>query len=423
MSLTNRPRMYYGWVLVLTLSLTETTSWGILYYAFTVFLTPMQAELGWSRAAMTGAFSLALLISGVSGVPVGRWLDRRGPRALMTIGSCAATLLVLAWAMVHELTAFYLIWAGIGVSLAAVLYEPAFFVVATWFTQQRGRALTVLTFIAGFASVIYIPLAGWLVQRQGWRGALVTLAVILGAGTIPLHALVLRRRPEDLGLTPDGAHVNSPDEPPGMIDADSMSMQAALRSSGFWWLSMAFFLSQLATAAVAVHLVPYLIDVGYDAGFAALAAGLIGTMALPGRLIFTPLGDRLPRQQVTACLFLLQTIALVVLLQLHSLLGVYAFVVLFGIGFGAMTPARAALVADLFGPTHYGKINGVLALFVTGSRALAPVTAGVVYDFAGGYELAFWGLAAASAIATAAVLFVHRQAHPAASALQGDICE
>ncbi len=175
---------------------------------------------------------------------------------------------------------------------------------------------------------------------------------------------------------------------------------------------MAFFLSQLATAAVAVHLVPYLIDVGYDAGFAALATGLIGTMALPGRLIFTPLGDRLPRHQVTACLFLLQTIALAVLLQLHSLLGVYAFVILFGIGFGAMTPARAALVADLFGPTHYGKINGMLALFVTGSRGLAPVTAGVVYDVVGGYEPVFWGLAAASAIATAAVLLVGRETPP-----------
>ena len=95
-------------------------------------------------------------------------------------------------------------------------------------------------------------------------------------------------------------------------------------------------------------------------------------MALPRRLIFTPLGDRLPRHQVTACLFLPQTLALVVLLQLHSSLGVYAFVILFGIGFGAMTPARAALVADLFGPTHYGEINGILALFVTASRALAP---------------------------------------------------
>ncbi|HSF32842.1 MAG TPA: MFS transporter [Candidatus Tectomicrobia bacterium] len=409
MRLMKRRGVYYGWVLVLTLSLTETTSWGILYYAFTVFLTPMQQELGWSRAALTGAFSLALLTSGIVGVPVGRWLDRYGPRVLMTVGSCAASLLVLAWAMVHELAAFYLIWVGIGVTLAAVLYEPAFFVVATWFTRQRGRALTVLTFVAGFASVIYIPLSGWLVHWQGWRGALVILAIILGAGTIPLHALVLRRRPEDLGLAPDGAPRPAADHLPERTIQDGISMQAALRDAAFWWLSTAFFLSQLATAAVAVHLVPYLTDVGYDAGFAAIAAGLIGTMALPGRLIFTPLGDRLPRHQVTACLFFLQTVALLVLLQVRHVFGVYAFVVLFGIGFGAMTPARAALVADLFGPAHYGKINGVLALFVTGSRAFAPVTAGIVYDFAGGYELVFWGLGAASALATVAVLLVRRQ--------------
>jgi MFS family permease len=408
MRLMQRRQVYYGWVLVFTLSLTETTSWGILYYAFTVFLTPMQQELGWSRAALTGAFSLALLTSGIVGVPVGRWLDRHGPRMLMTLGSCAATLLVLAWAMVHELAAFYLIWLGIGVTLAAVLYEPAFFVVATWFTRQRGRALTVLTFVAGFASVIYIPLSGWLVHWQGWRGALVILAIILGAGTIPLHALVLRRRPEDLGLAPDGAPRQSADDLPERTIPDGISMQAALRDAAFWWLSVAFFLSQLATAAVAVHLVPYLIDAGYDAGFAAIAAGLIGTMALPGRLIFTPLGDRLPRHQVTACLFFLQTVALLVLLQVRHVFGVYAFVVLFGIGFGAMTPARAALVADLFGPAHYGKINGVLALFVTGSRALAPVSAGVVYDLAGGYELVFWGLSAASALAIMAVLLVRR---------------
>jgi sugar phosphate permease len=262
--------MYYGWLLVFTLALTETTSWGILYYAFTVFLTPMQAELGWSRADLTGAFSMALLVSGLAGIPVGHWLDRYGPRLLMTLGSCAASLLVLAWAEVDSLTIFYLIWAGIGLTLAAVLYEPAFFVVATWFVRQRGRALTVLTFLAGFASVIYLPLAGWLVQRQGWRGALYSLAVVLAAGTIPFHAIILRRRPEDMGLTPDGSRPLRFQDPKETVVAPGVSVHTALRDAAFWWLSVAFFLSQLATAAIAVHLVPYLVDHGYEPGFAAL---------------------------------------------------------------------------------------------------------------------------------------------------------
>src|SRR5262245_15242977 len=119
-------RIYYGWVLLGAVSTTEVVSWGILYYAFTVFVAPMQAELGWSRVAITGAYSLALLCSGLAAVPVGRWLDRHGPRALMTTGSILGSLLLVAWSQVADLWAFYLIMAGIGTTTAAVLYEPAF---------------------------------------------------------------------------------------------------------------------------------------------------------------------------------------------------------------------------------------------------------------------------------------------------------
>src|SRR6266699_1133944 len=138
---------YYGWVMLITVSFTEMASWGVLYYAFTVFLRPMQASLGWSTTELTGAFSLALLCSGGAALPIGYWLDRHGTRWLMTIGSGGASLLVLAWAAVENLTQFYLIWIGIGITMATVLYDPAFAMVATWFRQQRARALTILTFI------------------------------------------------------------------------------------------------------------------------------------------------------------------------------------------------------------------------------------------------------------------------------------
>ena len=164
--------LYYGWVLVIALSVTEITSWGALYYSFTVFINPMRDALGWSNASISGAFSLALLLSGIIGLPLGRWLDHHGPRLVMTAGSVAAVALLVGWSRVQDLTNFYLIWAGIGVTMGAVLYEPAFFVVATWFRRKRGQALTLLTFFAGFASVIFVPLAGWLVQIQGWRDAL-----------------------------------------------------------------------------------------------------------------------------------------------------------------------------------------------------------------------------------------------------------
>ena len=160
-------RRYYGWVVAGTLAFTETVSWGVLYYAFTVFLVPMQVELGWSAATLTGAYSLALLVSGLAAPFVGRWLDRHGPRALMTAGSLLGALLVLAWSRVQDATAFYLVWAGIGLAMAATLYEPAFATMATWFERGRGKALLLVTLAAGFASTIFLPLSGWLVGALG----------------------------------------------------------------------------------------------------------------------------------------------------------------------------------------------------------------------------------------------------------------
>src|SRR5262245_53519394 len=156
----------------------------------------MADDLGWSRGEITGAFSMALLVAGVAAIPAGRWLDRRGPRLLMTVGSIVASLLVLAWSQVSNLREFYLIWAAIGLTMAATLYDPAFAVANRWFERYRVQALTAITLMAGFASTIFIPLADGLVQAQGWRPSLTTLAIVLAVGTIAPHALLLRARPE-----------------------------------------------------------------------------------------------------------------------------------------------------------------------------------------------------------------------------------
>ncbi len=409
MEMTEKPttgRIYYGWVVLLALAFTQVTSWGILYYGFSVFLKPTQRETGWSTAAMTGAFSVSLLCSGIAALFVGRWVDRHGPRLLMTGGSCAATLLILAWATVHTIVVFYLIWAAIGVVSAAIFYEPAFAAIATWFVRYRSRALTIITFIGGFASVIYIPLIAWLIRAHGWRTALVVLAVTLALLTIPPHAVLLRRRPEDLGLLPDGGAgaVTIANSQP-IVDR-SISARDAVRSASFRWLTAAFCLTLFANVAVVVHLIPYLTDHGFTTGFAASAAALVGIMALPGRLIFTPLGGKIPRRYVTAMIFLLQALALVALVTLHSTLAVVVFVILFGTGFGAITPARASLVAELYGRKEYGTISGTMMLFVTGARSLAPVSAGLLYTAFGRYEPVFWLLVVISLLAVGAVLLI-----------------
>ena len=401
---TARPRLYYGWVLVAVLAVTETVSYGVLQYAFPVFLAPMQAELGWSRTAMTGAFSLGSLVSGFAAVPAGRWVDRHGARGLMTAGSVLAALLLLAWSAVDGLAAFYALWAGLGMAMAAVLYEPAFAVLASWFHRLRGRALTVLTFVAGFASVIFVPLATWLVEAFAWRRALVWLAVILAVTTILPHALLLRRRPEDLGLIPDGGSRGDEDGDRPIPIPPSVPAQVALRSASFGWLTAAFALSSLTTTALAVHLIPLLLERGYAPAFAGAAMGAVGLMALPGRLIFTPLGGRWPRAAVTASIFLLQALGVAALMTGGGEAWVWACVALFGAGFGAITPARAALLAEFYGPREYGRISGVLAMFLALARAAAPVGASVLYVIGGGYAPVLWTLLAACLAAAAAVL-------------------
>jgi len=180
-------------VIVAALSVTETVTWGIIYYGFPVFLQPMERDLGASRVAVTAAFSIGLATSALASIWVGRWLDRRGPRALMTAGSCLATLLTLAWARVHTVPTLYLVWLLMGFAMAATLYEPAFVVVVSWFSRGRDRALLTVTLVAGLASTIFMPIEAALLERLGWRSALTLLAVVLGVTTIPIHALLLRQ--------------------------------------------------------------------------------------------------------------------------------------------------------------------------------------------------------------------------------------
>ena len=185
------------WRVVGALSVTVTVSYGILYYAFAAFLVPMQRDLGVSAQQLTGAFSLGLLVSGVTGIAVGRHLDRHAAHGLMTAGSIAAALLVLAWSRVEGLVALYALWLALGAVMATVLYEVAFTVLAKTFPEpaERRQAMTAMTLVGALASFVFVPLAQALIDTLGWRDALVVLAAILAATTVPLHLVVLRLPP------------------------------------------------------------------------------------------------------------------------------------------------------------------------------------------------------------------------------------
>ncbi|PYM14901.1 MAG: MFS transporter, partial [Candidatus Rokuibacteriota bacterium] len=363
-----RARLHYGWIVVATLSVTETVSWGIVYYGFPVFLRSMEEDLHASRVAITGAFSVGLAVSAVAAIPVGRWLDRHGPRALMTAGSCLATSLMVAWSRVETLWAFYAIWCVMGLALATILYEPAFVAVIQWFARGRDRALLTLTLVAGLASTIFMPLEAWLLARLGWRATLLTLSVVLGLVTIPLHALALRPAPKPADDEPGG---------PGTLTIPGVDLHAAIRTVIFWALAIAFLVGNFATNSVTVHLIPYLVDRGYGAAVAAATVGWMGAMQLPGRVFFVPIARWLGARWVTASIFVAQAVG-VVLITFVWFVGVGPVIVLLGAANGMSTLARATVIAEIFGRRHYGSISGAMALGANGARAVAPVGASLL---------------------------------------------
>jgi MFS family permease len=382
-------------VIVGALSITETITWGIVYYGFAVFLTPMERDLGFSRVALTGAFSVGLLASALVGLPVGRWIDRHGARSLMTIGSGAAVLLMLAWSRVETLVQLYVVWGLMGLAMAATLYEPAFAAIIGWFVRHRDRALLTLTLAAGLASTIFVPIETWLLARMDWRTTLVTLAVFLAVTTIPIHAFVLRPppRPDSMGTAVDAR-----------VDR-SASLGEALRTVVFWVLTVAFVASNFSVNAVTVHVVPYLMGHGYPLATAAMTIGWIGAMQLVGRILFGPIASRFGHRPMTAAVFVAQAAGLALLAYVSHLPSLVPMIVLLGAANGMATLARASIVAEIFGRRNYGAISGTMALGANGARAVGPVGASLMLVAIGGYEAVFLVLAAVVFAAGIAVLF------------------
>lgn len=369
---------------VYALAFGQLVSWGVLYYAFSVLLVPMQQDLGWSRPVLVGGFTTAVVLSAFLAPAVGRLLDRGGARRAMATGSVAGAALVLAWSRVSGPAAFYAVWAGIGVTMSLVLYEPAFTVVAKRYAPHHRKALTAVTLIAGLASFVFQPLASALTTAHGWRTTLVVLAVVLGAVTVPLHLVILRPGPEGSAApAPGGA-------------------AARLDDGLFWPVTFAFAGSAFTSFGASVLLVAYLVDEGWTLGGAAFAGGVLGAMQLPGRMLFGALHARLPPTRLVPLLLGFPAVGVVALLAGGGSAAVWAAVVVLGMTQGMTTLLRVTLLGDLYGAASFGAVNGKSATPVVLARALAPLAASGLAARTGGHTVPLLALAAV-AVASAAV--------------------
>lgn len=248
-----------------------------------------------------------------------------------------------------------------------------------------------------------MPIEAWLLERVGWRAALTTLAVVLAVTTIPIHALVLRRNLATATVRADGSTPSVP----------GMTLSQASRTLVFWVLAGAFFLSNFSTAAVSVHLIPYLVDQDYSATLAAAIIGWMGAMQVPGRMLFVPISVWLGARWMVASVFFGQAVGLGQL-PLIALVGTaLPFIIVMGASNGMSTLSRATSLAQIFGPRHYGAISGAVALGANSARAIGPVGASLLLLGLGSYPSVFWVLTASLVVASLAVLIAGAGVKPA----------
>ena len=378
--------------IVWPLAIAETIVWAAMYYAFPALLPAWERDLGWSKAELSFAFTLSLLVS-ASLVPVaGRLIDRGRARAIFTGGAVLGAVLLALLSTVTEYWQFLCIWIGLGVAMSGTLYEACFAVLVRSTGNRARRAITIVSVVAGLAGTVAFPSAHVLTGAFGWRGAVLAFAAAVGAVAVPLVWSACRRAETQ-------ASMHAPQS-----SASTAQALAVARSPVFWLLAAAIFLGALDHGMLISHVLPILDDRGIDPGLAVVAASFIGPMQVAGRLVLMA-ADRFASTVAasTGC-FALMAVAGTCLLGAGAAPALIAgFVVLQGAGIGVASVMRPVVTAELLGRRNFGVVSGLVGLMHMGGYALGPSVSATVWAW-GGYDRVV--LLAVGAAAAAMVLLL-----------------
>lgn len=424
--------MFYGWWVVLASGGIIFLTTGTFFYGFGTLITPMTREFSWSRAAIAGAFSLRTELGGVGAPVAGYLVDRMGPRRLVLVGVFLVGAGFILLSRIQAVWQLYAVAALIAVGMSATAGIVAMTAVAYWFHKKRGRALALMTVGGGSSGVMVVVLAS-LIAAFDWRTALLIMGLVQWGICIPL-ALVVRNRPQDLGLLPDGepsppaerqvaadereALAVAPESPVGGVTAhqdEGLTIGHALRTRSFWLVAFAMSLIGFGSVAVIAHQVAFLEE---EVGFSSLVASLV-QMAVPmvslaGRLGFGWLADYVDKRKVLAAAYLFIAMGIVLLATVQSAWQVPLYLMIFAPGWGGSISVRPAFQADYFGLRAFGSIQGLMFFIGSAGSFTGPIFAGAIYDVADSYRLAFLIVGLAVLVAVPAVLMARRpQTEPA----------
>lgn len=387
-------RLFYGWIVVLAAFAVTLVGFGSVY-TFSAFLEPLQRDFGASRGSVSLVFSLAGFLYFGIGVISGPLADRWGARPLVIVGMLLVGLGFVLASAARTLLEVYLAY-GLGVGLGVgCAYVPAVAVVQRWFVKRRGFASGLAVSGIGVGTLVMPPLASWLIDVAGWRGAylvLGSLTAVIGVGM----SLLIANHPRDKGTGPDGATVDM-DAPAAPLAG--VSVGQAVRSPQFACLYLACLISAFGVFVPFVHLVPYALDHQVSPSYAVLLVGAIGIGSTVARFCLGTIADRMGRQPFLLAMFVGMGGALGIWAIATDFWPLAAFAFLFGLFYGGWVAILPAVIMDHFGGRNVSAILGILYTSAAIGTLVGPSAAGFMFDASGSYLLPILATAVANIVA------------------------
>lgn len=386
----SKPPVFYGWVIVAAGCIILLVEWGC-QYSYGVFLTELCGDLGWTRALVSGAYSLYFLWHGIMYFVAGSLNDRYGPRLMLMI---SVLMLGSGYALMSTIDApwqlylFYGILIGTGMSFG---YLPVTSTVSRWFVRRRGTALGLTVAGVGIGTLLLAPFAQFLIFEFAWRTSYLILAGLVVAIALPVSRL-MRLDPSEKGLLPYGMsemETQRKQKDSSASSAVDFSLKRAIQTRQFWLLAVMYACLVLTVQMVMVHLKAYAIDFNIAEMTAAAALGLVGGASIGGRIAMGSLSDRIGRKAAFCIAYVLMATMMVWLLKARQPWEFYVFSTIFGFGYGGCVPLFPAAIGDWFGTKFHGSIFGVLSVAAGVGGMVGPLLAGYIFDTRGSYNIAF----------------------------------
>jgi len=389
---------FYGWVIVVVTFITMGIGVNART-AFSLFFPPILSEFGWERGVTAGAFSFGFVVSAIMSPLIGRLMDRGGPRAVMELGIVLmggglllAPLTTVPWHL------YVTIGVMVGAGSVCLGYSGFSLFLPNWFVRRRGLAIGIAFAGVGIGSVTLLPWVQYVIEQTGWRTACTSIGLMVLIVLAPIN-LLLRKRPEDIGLLPDGEAAptaTSAKPVSNVVDpvwaATEWTLSRALHTARFWWICLGYFCGLYIWYAVQVHQTKFLLDIGFSPNVGVWALGVVSLLGIPGQIVLGHASDRIGREAIWAisCLgFAICFAALVALKFYPSLWLVYLMVFTQGaLGYG-LTSIMGAVVLEIFQGASYGSIFGTIMLSALAGGAAGPWVTGLLHDLTGTYTIAF----------------------------------